>query len=217
MGLIVHQVPVGGFDDNFSYLIYDEAEETGLMVDPTGDVNLIFAAVQDLHITLTGILLTHTHFDHTDGLPEVIKRTGSIPIYVHELGTPAVHEYGGIRPIVDHTELTVGDGLISVIHTPGHIDDAVCYFIAATDAASGKPKLISGDTLFVGGCGRTTETRVKDLYESLQELKQLPPETIIYPGHDYGDTHTATLAHELSTNQYLLAKDLNSFIRLRLG
>lgn len=217
MALLVHQIPVGGFDKNLSYLIYDNETETGVIVDPTGDTNLIYAAVQDLHITVTGIYITHSHFDHIDGIPATLKQSGPVPIYVHELGAQALSEYKTVTTIKDQDVLSIGEYSITVMHTPGHIDDAVCYFIAAGDAQSGRPKLISGDTLFVGGCGRTTETRVKDLYESLQELKHLPPDTFVYPGHDYGDTPTSTIAHELEHNRYLLVRDFTEFTRLRLS
>lgn len=217
MALLVHQIPVGGFDDNFSYLIYDYETTDGVVVDPTGDTNLIFAAVQDLHITVTAMYITHTHFDHIDGIPAIRAQYGEVPIYVHELGQTALKEHKNVHTITDHENLALAGHSITVLHTPGHIDDAVCYFIAADAAHSGKPKLISGDTLFVGGCGRTTETRVKDLYESLQELKHLPGDTYVYPGHDYGSTPTATIAEECATNKYLLATDFNAFRKLRLS
>ena len=217
MVLLVHQVDVGGFDNNFSYIIYDQTSETGVVVDPTGDISLILAATQDLHVKIIGIYLTHTHFDHTEGIPIIHERIGLVPIYVHTLGKKETSEYENIYLLNDHETINIGEHPITVLHTPGHSDDSICYFVNAIDAESGKPKLISGDTLFVGGCGRTNATRVKDLYESLMEIKALPTETVVYPGHDYGSTPTSTIGHEVKTNKYYLAKNFNEFKNLRLS
>ncbi len=218
MALLVHQVAVGGFDNNFSYVIADTVSRQACIVDPSGDFAPVarFIETNDCHIV--GILLTHTHHDHFDQLAVARQLTSTpIPIYVCEAGVSAVADFTAIQPVTDGMEVPLGSGHIHVIHTPGHCDDAVCFYITAEAAQDNIPKVITGDTLFVGGCGRTTELRVKDLYESLQELAHLPDETIVYPGHDYGDTPTSTIAREKTTNRFYQVKNFNDFKRLRLG
>jgi len=217
MGITVQQLHVGGFDKNLSYILYDESTATAAVVDPAGDTALILAGLLDQHLTLKAIYLTHTHFDHYDGLTAIVDIHGDIPIYVHTMGLSVLETTAKLTPLKEGDQLSLGDNLIEVMHTPGHIDDAVCYFIKAKYATDGLPKVITGDTLFVGGCGRTNETRVKDLYESLQELKALPPKTVVYPGHDYGSSPTSTIGHEVATNQYYRAPNFTAFKKLRLN
>lgn len=214
MSIRVHQYAVGGYDANFSYLLADETSRTAYVVDPAGDLTKLQETVAAQALTITGHLITHSHFDHVDALERALA-TYPAPVHAHaaaadRLTTP-------IEPLHDGDTLPLGRDAITVLHTPGHSPDAVCFFIAATAAADAVPHLISGDTLFVSKCGRTDRAHVEELYHSLQRLKQLPPETVIYPGHDYGDTPTATLAHELEHNPYLTAPDLTTFIQRRLG
>ncbi len=216
MALIINQIAVGGFDTNFSYVIADTVSLQAFIVDPSGD----FTKVQDLigahHYTIVGILLTHTHHDHFDQLTTA-QVNYDVPTYVFETSVTALAEFSNIQPFADGEKLPLGTGNINVIYTPGHIDDAVCFYITAEEAADVIPKVITGDTLFVGGCGRTTELRVKDLYESLRELANLPDETVVYPGHDYGDTPTSTISFEKATNRFYQVKNFTEFVKLRLG
>ena len=159
-------------------------------------------------------MITHTHSDHIDGIAEVFK-TYSVPIYVHKNGTSYI-DYK-TETIDEGQTIELGGIQIEVIYTPGHNDDSVCYYVAKNNAVNQTPLLITGDTLFVQGCGRTTETRVKDLYESLQEIKNLPDDTLIYPGHDYGPTPTSSIAEEKVNNRFLMVKNFDEFYKLRMG
>lgn len=217
MSLAIQQYAVGGFDENFSYLIYDTKSAEAVVIDPTGDLAALHATVTEKQLTVTGMYLTHTHHDHFDKLDEIIAAYGTLPIYVYQTGAEVVGTYDTIITLEDHQTLTLGSGRIQVLYTPGHTDDGVCYFIAAEHSADGTPQVITGDTLFVGGCGRTTPHRVKDLYESLAELRLLPDNTLVYPGHDYGETATSTMEHERKHNKYYLAENFNAFRDLRLG
>lgn len=213
MALRVHQYAVGGFDANFAYLIVDASKRTALLVDPSGDLTELHETVAAQSLTIKGHLITHSHFDHVDAL-EVALATYPAPVYAH--AATADRLTLPIEPLHDGDTLPLGSDPITVLHTPGHSPDAVCFFIPAESTTDDTPILISGDTLFVSKCGRTDHAHVEELYNSLQRLKQLPPETIIYPGHDYGDTPTATLAHELEHNAYLTAPDLATFSQRRL-
>ncbi|MEZ4200691.1 MAG: hydroxyacylglutathione hydrolase family protein [Candidatus Paceibacterota bacterium] len=215
MGILVVQCPVTGFDKNFAYLIYHENTHDGYIVDPSGNTGVIHEAVRAHDVEVVGIILTHTHADHFDGLDEVLTHY-PVPVFVHTLGREKIPTHM-VLPLHDGEVLKLRNRAINIIHTPGHIADAICLYISATAAADDIPKVITGDTLFVGGCGRTNATGVKDLYESLAELKALPPETVVYPGHDYGETPTSTIGEEVENNKYYTVKNITEFQQLRLG
>lgn len=219
MSLQITQYRVGGFDDNCSYLVRDITQKTAAVVDPTGDMRTLFADLEAAELSVTAIWLTHSHFDHYDRAEAITERYGAVPIYVHEAGMKTVAEAvpNPVKPLTDDDALPVdADGpAVRVLHTPGHSADGVCFFYPATDDAA--PQLISGDTLFVRGCGRTTPDAARTLYETLQRLKQLPGETVVYPGHDYGPTATSTLEEECNHNRFLRASDYESFYAERFS
>ncbi len=214
MALSVTQHLVGGFDKNCTYICTDTETGAAAIVDPTGDMAQVLADVTHRD-ALTAIWLTHTHFDHYDGVPAIYDRVGTIPIYVHEWGMPALQTVGyqDVHPFADGDTLTLGNTTMEVLHTPGHSPDGCCFYTEDTD--SDAPALLSGDTLFVRGCGRTTPPDAPQLYESLQRLKALPEETVVYPGHDYGPSPTSTLAIERAENRFLIAPDYDTFYQER--
>jgi len=216
MALIVYQVDVGGFDHNFSYVIADTVTRESYVVDPSGDFLKVSIIIDAHQYHVAGVLLTHTHADHLDQLSAAVAQYHA-PIYVHELGVMEIAKYEDVRTLRDGIVLPLGAGHITVLHTPGHTDDSVCFYIPAAEADDATPQLLTGDTLFVEGCGRTNELRVKDLYESLVELAALPKETIVFPGHNYGSTPTSTIGHEKMYNKYYQVGNYNDFKRLRLG
>ncbi|MEM9336908.1 MAG: hydroxyacylglutathione hydrolase family protein [Patescibacteria group bacterium] len=219
MSLTVFQVAVEGLDDNFSYVIANTETKETAIVDPTGKIERVETVLQEQGLQPTLVLITHTHLDHYDQLAAVTNRYQDLVVYVHELGEEKVSSStpAPVRSFEEGSVITLGNSEISVLHTPGHLNDSVCFYIAAAHSADGTPLLIAGDTLFVHGCGRTTPGEVEDLYMSLQRLKTLPSETIVFPGHDYGPAPTSTIGEELIHNKYFLAKDLEEFISLRLG
>jgi len=206
---VIEQIKVGGFDKNFAYIIHD-GEECAV-VDPSGDVGKISAFIEKKALRPVAILITHTHFDHIDGI-DVFRKTHPVPIYMHTNARKRVKAHDDIKRIVkDGDEVKIGALSIQVLHTPGHINDAVCYYIEKEGA------LISGDTLFVEGCGRVdSEADAEVLYESLQRLKELPDETEVFPGHDYGSKPHSTIAHEKRKNRFFLAENLENFKKERL-
>lgn len=213
--LNVLQIPVNGFDDNVSYIVYDTETHDAFIVDPAGEIDRVFTEVEQASFNIVGVLITHSHPDHTEGLADTLHRF-SVPIYIHENGVSKLSAEG-VHGVPEGDILTLGGGGVEVLHTPGHIQDAVCYYIPTDQAVDEVPKLLTGDTLFVEGCGRTNERDVHTLYESLQRLQELPDETKVYPGHDYGPTPVSTIAHEREHNKYLLADDFDAFKRIRLG
>lgn len=214
MSLRVEQIAVGGFDDNFSYLISSDKTNECLIVDPSGAFERVVERIETQELSVAGILITHTHFDHIDRMPDALARF-PVPIYVHKMSvgrfrgeTVGLGE-GHVVPLNGHQ--------IEVLATPGHADDALCYYLPPEITHDGVPALIAGDTLFISRCGRTDLEHVGQLYESLVRLKALPDETVIYPGHDYGTVPFATLGQEKQTNPFLAAPDLDTFAEQRLS
>ncbi len=194
---MIDQFLIGGHR-NFIYLISFDGES--LVVDPQSDLTPWQNRIKELKTKLTGVLLTHTHWDHVAGVPAIVDQYGAenIPIYVHELdarrmaqSAPAVRER--FKFIKDGDKIAVGRTNVEVLHTPGHSAGECSYLIQ-----SQPPQLFTGDTVFVTEVGRTDmETgSTAELFTTLQRLKKLPPDTIIHPGHDYGKTPTTTIGRE---------------------
>lgn len=206
---MVTQIPVGGYDKNFAYLISGSGGRC-VIVDPS-NVEMILEYLKMNGNRPEKIMLTHSHFDHTEGVEELVKIFG-IPVFIHKKGIDRLGAQ--LQPIglEDGDIITIEETEIKVLYTPGHIDDAVCLYIEDENI------VITGDTVFVGGCGRADfeNSNVNDLFNSIQRIKNLPDETIIYPGHDYGDKPTSTVKIEKEKNSYFLARDFGEFYRLRM-
>ena len=210
-GIFVHQFELGPWD-NFIYLIGDRATRTCAVVDPAWDAPTILAEAEKLDVKITHILCTHSHFDHVNRVNEILEATDAP---VHMMGEEI--DFSGFKceNLVRHSpgdSLTIGQHLeITMMHTPGHTPGCTSYRIP--DA------LVTGDTLFVNGCGRCDFVGgdPETMFYTLQDLvRKLPPETTMYPGHNYGDKPTATLDMQLQTNPYLLLPKVEDFINHRM-
>ena len=202
--LEVVQIPAGRMD-NFSYLICCPSSGEAVAVDPSLEPERLLDEAARRRLTLVALLNTHGHQDHTAGNRRVLD-AAAVPLGGHAADLPEADillEEGSV--------LKVGQGRIDVLHTPGHTPGSLVF--ATGDA------IITGDTLFVSRCGRAdlAGSDVEQLYASLQRLKRLPPETRVFPGHDYGPQPVSTIAWELEHNDFLRCPDLESFIRLRMG
>ena len=202
--LEIIQIPASTMD-NFSYLVYCPETLQGAVVDPSQRPELLLEKAAELNVEIILLLNTHGHQDHVVGNPLILEKT-SAKLAAH----PAAVDSPDIL-LSEGSKIILGHGQIDVMHTPGHAPGSVVFRIG--------DRLITGDTLFVSRCGRADlpGSDVSALYDSLQRLKQLPAETQIYPGHDYGPTPTSTLAWELANNDFLKCPDLQSFIKLRMG
>ena len=127
---------------------------------------------------LTHILVTHHHWDHTGGVAELKKATRCAIVGPDDDRTPALD-----HRLADSQTLDLGDITTRAIATPGHTRSSLCYFLESP--REGPPIVWTGDTLFIGGCGRLLECDAETMWQSLQRLRQLPDETLVYPGHDY--------------------------------
>lgn len=195
------QVKVGSMD-NFAYVLGDEATGEGAIVDPGFEPARLVAEAGRLGVKVTHVLVTHAHFDHVRAVPEVVKATGA---------KVAAHRASPLRPDVpldDGVVLRIGHVDVRVHATPGHQPDHLCY------EAGGR--LLTGDTLFVGECGRTDlpGSDPRAMWRSLQEvLARLPRSLEVCPGHDYGPTPTSTLDREFRDNYTLRPRTIEEFLR----
>lgn len=214
---VIRQIPINGFDSNFSYFVGDGKSKGIAIVDP-GDVPHLEKEISEGMFEPKMILLTHTHADHQGGVAELVNRYG-IPVYLHQVGRGRVDVPDELQVFLEDTdEIKIGGIHLDVLHTPGHIDDALCYFLDPEQAPDGIPKLLTGDTLFVEGCGRADlpNSDVEQLFKSLERIKMLPDNTAIYSGHDYSSKPVSTLAWEKQHNRYLACKTFEEFKALRL-
>ena len=198
----VEQILTGG-DRNFGYILADETTGAAALVDPSYAPDLLVQKAQKKGFRVDYILITHDHFDHTNGNDTVRNLTAARTV-MHTSAPSRVD-----MSVVDEDEIQLGNLTVRVIHTPGHTPDSVCYL--AEDA------LFTGDTLFVGKIGGTDlETAARQEYESLHEkLLTLPPETRVFPGHNVGTQPVSTIGHERGTNPFILQPDFKAFIHLK--
>jgi glyoxylase-like metal-dependent hydrolase (beta-lactamase superfamily II) len=208
--------------ENFVYLLGSKSSRECFVVDPAWDIRAIEHAAAADGMTITGCLVTHYHPDHCgghlwghdiEGVAELVGRK-PVPVYVNAEELEGVQKITGLsrgdfKPCRSGDVLEVGGVKITTIHTPGHTPGSQCFLC---DGA-----LVSGDTLFLSGCGRVDLPggSSEQLFESLSgKLAKLPPQTTVYPGHNYDSKSSASVDELLKTNPYLGAKSLSDWNRL---
>jgi hydroxyacylglutathione hydrolase len=170
-------ISIRALGDNFAY-VYALDKQSAIAVDPS-DGSAVMGVLKKRGLELSAILVTHHHFDHTAGVGDLEKRYGC------EVIGGDVDRIGGISRVVGDGEvLRFGEAEIEVVGTPGHTRTSVCYYKRASEGGSGGI-VWTGDTLFVGGCGRILECGPGTMWESLMRLAKLPEDTVVYGGHDY--------------------------------
>ena len=208
MSILVHQLALGAMD-NFVYVIEDDVSKSCAIVDPAWDVTAIIECIQSRDLELVYILLTHGHFDHTDGLADCLAYK-EVPVYMSKQELPKlIPNQQNLIFTNDNDVIPFGSNRIKIMHTPGHSPGGQCFYI--------DDHLITGDTLFINGCGRCDlgGSSIDDMYESLERIKSLPDDTLIYPGHHYDDKPIDTLINQKKTNRFLLCQNKGEFIRKR--
>jgi hydroxyacylglutathione hydrolase len=198
--LIVRQISVGTMA-NFVYLVVDQETREAIVVDSGWETAPIERAAEELGAKVSYAVATHEHFDHVSTLRQLAAKLGA-RVVAHE-NSPIDCD---LR-VRDGEELKVGREAMKVLHTPGHTEDSICLY-------DGR-EIFTGDTLFVGTIGRFDRERAGAMYTSLYEvILGLPPSTVMYPGHDYGEVKSRTLEEEKRSNPYLSASDSRSFLSL---
>jgi len=198
--MIVHQIQVGNMQ-NFSYVVVDEKTKESLIIDPSWDLIELEMIIKENNLKIKYIVNTHHHFDHTLGNETMKEFTGAL-VMQHERS-----ELNHDVTVKDGDSITFGNSMLHVLHTPGHSTDSICLI--------GDGKLFSGDTLFVGNCGRIDLPggSAKELYHSLFGiLYSLDDDLVMYPGHNYGHSEVSTLGEEKTTNMILQKKTEQQFL-----
>jgi hydroxyacylglutathione hydrolase len=209
---------------NFVYLIGDPVARECVVVDPAWEIDTIIETAQARGMTITGALVTHTHQDHVGGSLASWGMPGRIPgvedllgrvkakVYVHKAEREFLRGFGSDVVAVDnHATLAIGRLTLTFMHTPGHTPGSQCFLIDG--------RLVSGDTLFIGSCGRTDlpGSDPAQMYESLtQRLAALPDSTMLFPGHNYGGP-SSTIGDEKRDNPFMRFASLGDFLRTMGG
>jgi glyoxylase-like metal-dependent hydrolase (beta-lactamase superfamily II) len=221
--LYLKQMELGPMQ-NFVYLIGDPVARECVVVDPAWEIDTIVETVERDDMRLVGALVTHTHQDHVGGsleswgmpgrIPGVEDLLGRVPlkVYVHKAEGEFLKGFGSDLVKVDnHDTLAVGRLTLTFMHTPGHTPGSQCFLVDG--------RLISGDTLFIGSCGRTDlpGSDPSEMYHSLtQRLAALPDDTVLFPGHNYGGP-SSTLGQEKRENPFMRFASLGDFLQTMGG
>ncbi len=196
----VHQIQVGNMQ-NFTYIVEDDDTNEGIVLDPSWDLDQIEQVITRNDLKIKYIVNTHHHFDHTLGNEALAKSTGA-KIIQHEAS-----ELQNDITVKDGDVINFGNSELRVLHTSGHSKDSICLI--------GDGKIFSGDTLFVGNCGRIDLPggSAKELYHSLFDvLYHLDENLILYPGHNYGTSATSTIGKEKITNLVMQKRTEGEFL-----
>lgn len=198
----IHQIEVGHMQ-NFTYIVEDEDTGEAIIIDPSWDLENIERVIKRNDLKVKYIVNTHHHFDHTLGNEAMTKSTGAK--IVQHTASELKHDVA----VNDGDKIQFGNSELLVIHTPGHSKDSICLL--------GDGKIFSGDTLFVGNCGRVDLPggSSKELYHSLSDiLYNLDDNLVLYSGHNYGATTTSTLGKEKETNFVMQKRTEEEFVAL---
>ena len=188
---------------NFTYLVEDEDTGEAIIIDPSWDLDQIKEIITRNDLKIKYIVNTHHHFDHTLGNHAMAAETGA-KIVQHE----ASHLDHDIS-VTNYQILKFGNSELKILHTPGHSKDGICLV--------GDGKIFTGDTLFVGSCGRVDLPGgdAKELYQSLNGvLAKLADDLVIYSGHNYGSSPVSTIGKEKQTNFVLQERTEQEFLKI---
>jgi hydroxyacylglutathione hydrolase len=196
------QIAVGQMA-NFTYIVADEESGEAAVIDPSWDLDKIFQALKKNGWRAKYVINTHTHFDHVLGNEQMAEVTGAkIVQYKNSQLKKDI-------AVSDGDTIEIGGSIsLRVLHTPGHSKDSICLLLD-------DQFIFTGDTLFVGNCGRVDlpGSDAKEMYYSLfDKLAKLDEKLILYPGHNYGPTSTSTIGREKKANYMLQPRSKQEFL-----
>jgi len=202
MSLIFEQIRSGG-DRNFGYVLGDRQAQRGVFIDPSYSPDVFVERARAQGLTITHVINTHSHPDHTNGNERALALTGAA-LAAHPALRPGV-------PLDDGQGLDVGELRLQAHHVPGHCPDHIVLY------ESVHRLLVTGDLLFVGKVGGTqTDEDARTEWQSLQRLLTLvPDDATVWPGHDYGARPSSTIGLEKRSNPFLLCANEAEFLRLK--
>ncbi len=206
----IHTLELGPME-NFIYLLVDRQTRRAAVVDPAWEPQTIIDKAEELGVEISDILLTHSHYDHINGIQTLLDRYDARLHLTHaesrfwgtELGRPALHHGGDV--------IQLGKTDIRVLLTPGHTPGSACYHLGN--------RLITGDTMFVYGCGRCDLAGgdPNQMYDTLRRLsRSLPGDTVTLPGHNYSTVPSCSLEQQIEGNPFLHFDDRERFVRFRM-
>jgi hydroxyacylglutathione hydrolase len=209
----VHALELGPME-NFIYVIEDVSSRRAAVVDPAWEPEEIIRLAEARGLKITDLLLTHSHHDHINGVGQVLERAPNARLHLLK---PEADFWGGAltRPELHHggDHLLLGDTEIRFLHTPGHTPGSACFHLPAGD------DLVTGDTLFVFGCGRCDLAGgdPEQMFHTLNDLRTgLPRHTRIHPGHNYAEKATSTLEEQAHGNPFMHFHDVDRFVHYRM-
>jgi len=205
---------------NYVYLLGDPTTHEAAVVDAAWDIDAVIEAAEAEGYRITHDLVTHFHPDHlgggfmghnVTGAAELIARL-PVRVVLHKAEMPFVHRITGLSDndvlaVEGGDEVRVGNLTVKLLHTPGHTPGSQCFLVGNA--------VVSGDTLFIGSCGRVDlpGSSPEDMYRSLHDvLGALPDETLLFPGHNYAAASKSTIGDEKRTNPLLRFRTLNDFL-----
>jgi glyoxylase-like metal-dependent hydrolase (beta-lactamase superfamily II) len=207
---------------NFVYLIGDPETRSLAIVDPAWEPETLIEIAGRHGMEITHLLVTHFHPDHLGGrmmgmsirgAQDLLAAGVKAKIYIHKEEAPYVGRVtdlspSDLHPVEGGDTVEVGRIPIRFLHTPGHTPGSQCFLL--DDA------LISGDTLFIGSCGRVDlpGSDPKKMYESLKRLGELPEHTRLYPGHNYASQPSSTIGEQKRRNPFLRFDNLREFLAI---
>ena len=194
----------GGYDKNYSYLLTCLETISSIIVDASLESRRLQPLIKSKP---AAILITHSHHDHIKYINEYIEKYPEIKVIGHPKSKLNDNSEINYMPAEDYSMFKLGSLEIKIIHTPGHYFDSVCFLVENV--------IFTGDTIFIGRTGRTLSkgSNISDLYNSVyKKLLNLPGNTIIYPGHNYGIKPTMTISENIKISNLLQAYGKKDFI-----
>jgi glyoxylase-like metal-dependent hydrolase (beta-lactamase superfamily II) len=205
---------------NYVYLLGDPTTREAAVVDAAWDIDAVIQTAEAEGYRITHDLVTHFHPDHLGGgfmghnVVGAAELVGRLPVRVvlHKAELPFVHRItglseGDVLAVEGGDEIRVGNLTVKLLHTPGHTPGSQCFLVGNA--------VVSGDTLFIGSCGRVDlpGSNPEDMYRSLhQVLGGLPDDTLLFPGHNYAAASKSTIGDEKRTNPLMRFRTMNDFL-----
>lgn len=194
---------------NYSYIGFGSETGDAFIIDPSWNFENIHKNLEDLN--LKAVFLTHHHFDHVNLVEKIVDRW-NVPVYISREEIDFYNfKCKNIKAAEDGEYASAGSLSVKCILTPGHTKGGMCYYTSGS--------LFTGDTIFIEGCGMCNLEGgdPHEMFLSIQKIRNsIPEETLIYPGHSYGESPGKTIKFLLNNNIYFSFTDLEKFVNFRM-